>query len=123
MKLTQKDKAFLECLSQLVEEGTLWIELTEDGEKRLVLRQNYGEKVESAFGLSRQGVRWRFQRIFNDIYTNAYLTILSIEADFGAALRSQAMAIARQRCELRQKASQLTNSELSSSTHRVVSGR
>ena len=62
MKLTLKDKAFLERLRALLDSKDLFIELKNDGLKRLILRQNYGDQIESAFGLTRQGVRWRFQR-------------------------------------------------------------
>ena len=46
MKLTVKDKDFLEKLKRLLEEKDLKIDLKEDGLKRFVLRQNYGDKVE-----------------------------------------------------------------------------
>jgi len=46
MKLTCKDKDFLERLKKLLDEKELAIELKENGIKRLVLRQNYGDKVE-----------------------------------------------------------------------------
>ena len=43
MKLTVKDKDFLERLKRLLEEKELKIDLKEDGVKRFVLRQNYGD--------------------------------------------------------------------------------
>ena len=43
MKMTQKDKEFLEKLHAMMEEKQLAIELREDGLKRLVLRKNYGD--------------------------------------------------------------------------------
>ena len=46
MKLTLKDKDFLERLRKLMESKELSIELKQDGIKRLVLRQNYGDKIE-----------------------------------------------------------------------------
>ena len=46
MKLTQKDKDFLERLRLLLESKDLSVEMKEDGYKRLVLRQNYGDKIE-----------------------------------------------------------------------------
>ena len=107
MKLTSKDKAFLGHLRTLFEEKQLWIELKEDGLKRLILRQNYGDRIEQIFGTTRQGVRWRFQRLFNEIYVEAYERIWWIERHFGTELRRHALAIARQRIELRQKALQL----------------
>ena len=43
MKLTQKDRDFLERLRMLLESKDLSVEMKEDGYKRLVLRQNYGD--------------------------------------------------------------------------------
>ena len=97
MKLTMKDKEFLANLRTLLDEEGLSIELKEKGLRRLVLRQNYGTRIESLFGMTRQGVRWRFQRLFNEIYIHAYLTILWIESNFGIELREKAMAIAKER--------------------------
>ena len=82
MKLTVKDKDFLAQMRALLDSKDLSIELKKDGLKRLVLRQNYGDKIEIAFGMTRQGVRWRFHRIFNEIYVDAYLTIFFIEIIF-----------------------------------------
>jgi hypothetical protein len=104
MKLTQKDKVFLEKFRELLDEKELSIEFREDGAKRLRLRQNYGTRIESEFGMTRQGVRWRFQRLLNQIYPEAYQTILFIESSFGVHLRSQAMAIARQRADWHKEA-------------------
>ncbi|MFC1734749.1 hypothetical protein ACFL1X_01435 [Candidatus Hydrogenedentota bacterium] len=103
MKLTHKDKAFLERLRALLDGKGLRVELRKDGLKRLVLRRNYGTRVETHFGMSRQGVRWRFQRLM-DMYVSAYETILFIESNFGVELRGKAMAIAKQRVELRKRA-------------------
>jgi hypothetical protein len=107
MKLTVKDKDFLERLKNLLDEKELAIGLKEDGLKRLVLRQNYGDKVEKTFNMSRQGVRWRFYRLFNEIYTEAYMTIFFVESNFGTELRQMAMEIARERVELRKKAQKI----------------
>ncbi len=104
MKLTNKDKDFLETLKAMFEERELYVRLKEDGTKRLVLQKNYGEKIEQAFGLTRQGVRWRFHRLFSEIYVSAYETIYVIESLFGNGLRSEAMAIARERVRLRREA-------------------
>lgn len=104
MKLTEKDAEFLERLKVLIEEKDLDIELKVNGLKRLVLRRNYGSKIETAFGLSRQGIRWRFKRLFNEIYVSAYLTIFWIESHFGIDLREKAIAIAKEQVELRRKA-------------------
>lgn len=104
MKLTVKDAEFLVRLRGLLDERQLRIELKDDGVKRLVLRQNYGDKIEGAFSMSRQGVRWRFQRLFNEIYVSAYTTVLWVESNFGTELRESAMAIAKERAEMRRKA-------------------
>ena len=105
MKLTVKDKDFLERLKRLLEDKELKICLKEDGLKRFVLRQNYGDKVEKCFHMTRQGVRWRFQRLFNEIYTNAYETVFWMESNFGTELRPMALEIAKERVALRKKAS------------------
>ena len=103
MKLTLKDKDFLERLRILLDSKDLSIELKYDGLKRFVLRQNYGDKIEGAFKVSRQGIRWRFQRLFSEIYVNAYLVIFWIESNFGTDLRQMAIEIAKERVELRKK--------------------
>ena len=104
MKLTEKDKEFIEKLKMLIDARDLKIELREDGLKRFVLRRNYGDKIERIFGLSRQGVRWRFQRLLGDIYISAYVTIYWVESLLGTELRAMALEIAKQRVELRKKA-------------------
>lgn len=100
MKLTVKDKDFLEQLRALLASKDLSIELKEDGLKRLILCQNYGDQIEADFGVTRQGVRWRFQRIFNEIYVDAYLAIFFIESYFGPNLRRYAIQIAKERVAL-----------------------
>ena len=107
MKLTQKDKAFVERLRRLLDEKQLRIDLATDGSSRLVLRQNYGDHIEVCFGMTRQGVRWRFQRLFGEIYVSAYETILWVESHFGTELRPKAMAIAKERAQLRKKAQKM----------------
>jgi hypothetical protein len=104
MKLSQKDKAFLERLKELVEKDALWIECRPENPGYFVLRGNYGDKVEECFKLTRQGVRWRFWRLFNEIYLPAYETVLFIEKSLGPQLRSDALKIAHDRFVLRQKA-------------------
>ncbi len=106
MKLTVKDKDFLERLRKLVDEKYLEIDLKKDVTSNFVLRGNYGDKIENEFGMSRQGVRWRFWRLFNDIYVNAYLTIFWVESNFGTELREKAMEIVKQRFIIREKAKQ-----------------
>jgi len=111
MKLTLKDKDFLERLRSLLETKELSIELKMDGLKRLVLHRNYGDKVESCFNMTRQGIRWRFQRLFNEIYVSSYETIYWVESLFGAELRQKAIEIARERVELRKKAREMGHFE------------
>jgi hypothetical protein len=105
MKLTVKDKDFLEKLKSLLEAKELKINLKEDGLKRFVLRQNYGDKVEKCFGMTRQGVRWRFHHLM-EMYVGAYEGIYFLESNFGTGLRSMALEIARERVALRKKANQ-----------------
>ena len=109
MKLTVKDKDFLAQLRALLDSRELSIELKKDGLKRLVLRQNYGERIEAAFGMTRQGVRWRFQRLFNEIYISAYSTIFWVESNFGTELRHMALEIAKERVALRKEARKRVN--------------
>lgn len=103
MKLTNKDKLFLERLKPLYEEKELDIRLRSSQPSYLVLSPNYGDRIESHFKMTRQGVRWRFQRLFNDIYVSAYETIYFVESRFGTGLRKQAIEIVKQRVELRRK--------------------
>ena len=112
MKLTQKDKDFLERLRQLLEAKDLKVEMRDDGYKRLVLRQNYGDKVEDSFRMSRQGIRWRFGHIFNEIYIYAYETIYMVESNFGIGLRQEALAIAKERVEMRKRQQKINDFEL-----------
>ena len=104
MKLTIKDKDFLERLKPLFDSKVLEIELKKDGLKRLILRKNYGDKITSCFNLTRQGIRWRFHHIFSEIYVSAYEVIYFVESLFGTELRQKAIEIARERVELRKKA-------------------
>jgi hypothetical protein len=109
MKLTLKDKDFLERLRLLLDSKDLAIELKYDGLKRFVLRGNYGDKIQGCFKMTRQGVRWRFQRLFNKIYVSAYECIYIVESLFGTDLRHKAMEIAKERVELRKKAQKTTD--------------
>ena len=119
MKLTSKDKDFLERLRRLMNSKELSIELKQDGVKRLVLRKNYGDKIEAEFGMTRQGVRWRFQRIFSEVYISSYESIYFIESQFGTELRQKALEIARERVELRRKAQKIGQIEI----HRRETGK
>jgi len=107
MKLTVKDKDFLAHLRALLDSKDLSIELKKNGLKRLILRQNYGSRISAVFGVTRQGVRWRFQRIFNEIYVDSYLAIFFIESYFGTDLRRYAIQIAKERVALRKKAQKM----------------
>ena len=102
MKLTAKDKQFLERLRALLDEEDLCIELHISPFRHFVLRRNYGSRIETHFRMTRQGVRWRFQRLM-DMYVSAYETILFIESNFGIELRQMAMQVARERAEMRRR--------------------
>ena len=104
MKLTQKDKEFLESLKTLTESKDLSVELRPDSPSYMVLKGTYGEKIHKAFQMSRQGVRWRFWRLFNDMYVSAFETILFVETTFGSQLREHAIRISKERYALRQRA-------------------
>lgn len=106
LKLTVKDKDFLERLKKLMDEKYLSIELKRGVTSYFVLKGNYGDRIENEFGMSRQGVRWRFWRLFNDIYVSAYETIYWIEKTFGTHLRNGVIQIAKERYLLRQKIKQ-----------------
>ena len=120
MKLTHKDKDFLGKLRTLIDSKDLTIDLKKDGLKRLVLRQNYGDKVEAWFGITRQGVRWRFQRLLNEIYVSAYETIYFVESHFGTELRKMAIEIAKERVTMRRKAQKLGDFEVYRLKRRAV---
>ena len=106
MKLTEKDKAFLEQLKTLMESKDLSVELRPGRPSHMVLCGTYGEKVHRAFRMSRQGVRWRFWHLFNETYVSAFETILFVEKAFGTQLREHAIRISKERYELRQEAMQ-----------------
>jgi hypothetical protein len=104
VKLTEKDKQFLERLRRLTESNDLWVDLKSGSPSYMVLRGTYGEKIHQTFRMTRQGVRWRFWRLFNDIYVSAFETILFIEKVFGTELREHAIRISKERYALRQEA-------------------
>ncbi|MFH1748257.1 MAG: hypothetical protein ABIG44_14580 [Planctomycetota bacterium] len=105
-----------------MESKDLWVELKRENPGYMVLRGTYGEKIHRSFHLSRQGVRWRFHRVFNDVYILAFESILLIEKTFGTQLREHAISISRQRYELRQRALQSGFQTAGSLIYRQQSG-
>ena len=103
MKLTEKDREFLYTLKRLVDLKDLRVELQRDKPSYMVLRGTYGEKIFKTFRVTRQGVRWRFHRVFNDAYIAAFESILMIETSFGTHLREHAIRISKERHTLRQE--------------------
>ena len=91
-------------MKKLTESKDLWVELKPDEPGYMVLKGTYGEKIHKTFRVTRQGVRWRFQRLFNHVYVEAFLTILMIEKIFGTQLREYAVRISKEKYTLRQKA-------------------
>ena len=90
-------------MKRLTESKDLWVELKPDEPSYMVLKGTYGEKIHKTFRVTRQGVRWRFQRLFNHVYVEAFLTILMIEKIFGTQLREYAIKISKERHKLRQE--------------------
>ena len=72
----------------------------------MILRGTYGEEIHKTFGVTRQGVRWRFHHLFSQAYVRAFETIMFIEKTFGTELREHAIRIGKERYALRQKALQ-----------------
>ena len=81
----------------------LWVELKPDCPSRMILKGTYGEKIHKTFGVTRQGVRWRFHHIFGDAYIRAFETILAIEKIFGTQLRDYAIRISKEKHAIRQE--------------------
>jgi len=82
------------------------VELKRSCPSYMVLKGTYAQKIHKTFRVTRQGVRWRFQRLFNHVYVEAFLTILMVEKIFGTQLREYAIKISKERYTLRQKALQ-----------------
>ena len=118
MKLTEKDKEFLEHLKRLMESKDLWVDFRAGSPGYMVLRGTYGDKIHKTFRMTRQGVRWRFWRLFNDIYVSAFESILFIEQTFGAQLRDHAIQISRERYTLRQEIKQTVFESAHNLAHR-----
>jgi hypothetical protein len=93
VKLTEKDIEFLGKLRTIMQQSDLWVQRRGS---RLVLRKNYGDRIDQTFKMTRQGVRWRFQRIA-DMYLSAFQTILQIEQTFGTDLRGLAIEASKHR--------------------------
>lgn len=81
----------------------LWVQLKSDKPSYMVLKGTYGEKIHKTFRMTRQGVRWRFQRLFNGVYTEAFETIIFVEKIFGTQLREYAVKISKERYAVRQE--------------------
>jgi hypothetical protein len=86
-----------------MESKELSVELKPGHPSYMVLRGTYGDRVHDAFRMSRQGVRWRFQRLLGDVYVSAFESILFVERTLGAQLRDHAVRISKERYELRQR--------------------
>ncbi len=93
----------MENLKKLMESKDLWVALKPGRLTYMILKGTYGEKIHKTFRMSRQGVRWRFQRLFCQVYVEAFETILMIEKIFGTELREYAIRISKERYELRQE--------------------
>lgn len=103
MRLTEKDREFLVKLKQLLEDRAMDVELKPGRPSSMILLGTYGEHIHRALGMTRQGVRWRFWRVFNEIYVSSFSTILFIEKTFGTGLRDYAIRISRERHALLQE--------------------
>ena len=104
--MTDKDKIFLAKLKKLMDARDLSVELRPGEPSRMILKGTYGEKIHKTFGVTRQGVRWRFHHLFSQAYVRAFETIMFIEKIFGSQLREYAIRISREKYALRQKALQ-----------------
>ena len=91
-------------MKKLMDSKDLRVVLKPGEPSSMVLKGTYGEKIHKTFGVTRQGVRWRFQHLFGQAYARAFETIMFIEKIFGSQLRDYAIRISKQRYALRQKA-------------------
>ena len=101
--MTDKDKIFLAKLKKLMDAMDLSVELRPGEPSRMILKGTYGEEIHKTFGVTRQGVRWRFHHLFSQGYVRAFETIMFIEKIFGSQLREYAIRISREKYALRQK--------------------
>ena len=90
-------------MKNLMESKDLWVELKPNNPSYMVLKGTYGEKIYKTFRVTRQGVRWRFNRLFNHVYVEAFETVLFLEKTFGTQLREYAIKISKERYTLRQE--------------------
>ena len=104
--MTEKDKIFLEKLKRLMDSKDLSVEFKPGEPSQMILKGTYGERIHKTFGITRQGVRWRFHHLFSRSYVEAFETIMFVEKIFGTQLRDYAIRISRERYALRQKALQ-----------------
>ena len=101
--MSEKDKVFLEKLRKLIDSKDLRVELRSGQPSYMILKGTYGEKIHKTFGVTRQGVRWRFQHLFGKKYVESFETIMFVEKIFGSQLRDYAIRISKERYALRQK--------------------
>ena len=93
-------------MKKLMDSKDLKVVLKPSEPSCMILKGTYGENIHKTFGLTRQGVRWRFQHLFSQVYVRAFETIMFIEKIFGSQLRDYAIRISKERYALRQKALQ-----------------
>lgn len=86
-----------------MESKDLSVDLRPGRPSYMVLRGTYRETIHKAFHMTRQGVRWRFQRLLGDVYVSAFESILFIERIFGTQLREHAIRISKERYQMRQQ--------------------
>ncbi len=95
---------YIACLEPLfMESKDLWVELKSGSPRRMILKGTYGEKIHKTFRMTRQGVRWRFQRLFGQVYVEAFETVHFLEKTFGTQLREYAVRISKERHALKQE--------------------
>ena len=87
-----------------MESKDLWVELKPGEPSRMILKGTYGENIHETFGVTRQGVRWRFHHLFSHTYVRAFETIVFIEKTFGTQLRDYAIRISREKHRLWERA-------------------
>lgn len=96
----------METLKSLMHAKEMWVELKPGEPSTMVLKGTYGQKVHKTFGVTRQGIRWRFQHLFGQAYVRAFETILFIEKTFGTQLRDYAIRISKECYTLHRKTAQ-----------------